>query len=359
VEELGLPEEVVLIMVESYIAGHGEKCQFRSLDKLALKWAEEEIVTEELANERAMCESEAWKTCEKVLNRFSLRRKPTMDEVNMARKWLEEWKLSPAAVMTACTETVNARNPSFGYLDGILKRLSGVTSGAEMADTLEEKRRVDDAIKQLHEELGMRNVSPSTVEQEKYRKYLAAGFAPETILRVARELAEKMKAPDMQRLDEALTKFIERGQITMEDVESHLEREESLREQVALVFEKCGLVKKVTATDVGQLEDWLKLANMDVILYAAECARGKALPTGYITKLLTDWKKLDLTTAELAKKHYEAGRPAAAAQQTASRPAVTPNALNFHQRTYQEGELDYLFDKMNKYDTEDDGHDAQ
>ncbi len=359
VEDLKLPEEVVLIMAESYVAGHGEKCQFKALDRLALKWAEEEITTVEQAQERVMCESDAWKTCEKVLKRFSLRRKPTMDEVTMARKWLEEWKLSPAAVMTACTETVNARNPSFGYLDGILKRLSGVTSGAEMADTLEEKRRVDDAIKQLHEELGMRNVSPNPAEQEKYRKYLAAGFAPETILRVARELAEKMKAPDMQRLDEALTKFIERGQISMEDVESHLEREEALREQVALVFEKCGLVKKVTSTDVGQLEDWLKLADMDVIYYAAECARGKALPTGYITKLLNDWKKLDLKTVELAKKHHEAGRPAAAAQQTASRPAVTPNALNFHQRTYQEGELDYLFDKMNKYDTEDDGHDAQ
>jgi len=357
IEDLHLPEAVVLILVESYISLHGSKFQFKKLDKLAVQWAEEGVVTEALAQERVLLETEAGKLAERVLKRLSIFRKPTRDEALTAKKWLEEWKLTPNAVMAACTETLNGRNPSIGYLDGILKRNVSVISGADMASHLEESHRIDDAIKQLHDELGLRNVSPMAGEQEKYRKYLAAGFDPETILRVAKEVASTLRAPDMQRLDEALTGFMERGQLTLEAVEAHLEQQKSLREQVSQVYKACNLVKKITAADAAQLQDWLRLATFEVVMYAAECARGKALPTGFITKLLTDWKKLDLTTVELAKKHHEAGKPAAA--QTGTRQTPTPNALNFQQRTYQEGELDYLFDKMNKYDTEEDEHDAK
>lgn len=357
VEDLHLPESVVLIMVESYIASHGAKCQFKSLNKLALKWAEEEIFTEEQAREKALCESDAWKLCERVLKRLSIFRKPTKDETAMARKWLEEWKLSPNAVMAACTETINARNPSFGYLDGILKRHTNITSAAEMAESLEQQGKIHDAIKELHETLGIAFVAPKPEEIRSYRNYLEAGFAPETILRVARELAETMKAPDMQWLNEALTKFMERNQTALEEIEAHFAQQKILREQAAEIYTACNLVKKITAADVAQLEDWLKLAPIDVIRYAAECARGKALPTGYITKLLNDWKKLDLTTVELARKHMETGRPAA--RQTAAKTQTTPNALSFQQRSYQEGELDYLFDRMNKYDAEEDSNDAQ
>lgn len=355
VEELKLPEAVVLIMVENYVAGHGVRCQFKSIAQTAARWAQEQIVTVELAREQALRESDTWKLCERILKRFSLRRKPTEDEVVMARKWLTEWELSVADVMAACTETVNARNPSFGYLDGILKRLTAATGGSELAGRLEEQKQIDDAIKRLHEELNQRNLPPSTSEQERYRRYLAAGFEPDTILRVARELAETMKSPDMQKLDEALTRFMERGQISRGDVETHLERQKALREQMTQVLRTCGLAeKRVTASDVALLEDWMKLADMDVILYAAECARGKTLPTNYIGKLLTDWKKLDLTSVALAKQHYEAGRPTAPGAQT-----VKPHAHNFQERTYQEGELDYLFDKMSKYDAEDEQNDAQ
>ncbi len=353
VEDLHLPEEVVLIMVEAYVASHGAKCRFDSLGKLALKWAEEEIFTEEQAREMALRESDAWKLCLQVFKQLTIARKPTKAEVEMAQKWLEEWKLSPKAVLAACKETVNARNPNMGYLDGILKRHTNVTSGAEMEESLEQQNRMFEAVKALHEALGIGFNQPTPDEIKSYRNYLEAGFAPETILRVARELKETMKSPDMQWLDEALAKFIERNQTALEEIEAHFARQKSLREQVAEIYSACNLVKKITAADVAQLEDWLNLAPMEVVRYAAECARGKALPTGFITKLLTDWKKLDLTTVELARKHYESGRPAAS-QPAAQKPQTTPNALNFQQRTYQEGELDYLFDRMNKYDAEED-----
>ena len=59
VEELHLPEEVVLIMVEHFIATKGRSFQFRQLNKTALQWAEKGVNTVEAANDMIMRDSAA------------------------------------------------------------------------------------------------------------------------------------------------------------------------------------------------------------------------------------------------------------------------------------------------------------
>ena len=357
IEDLGLPEEVVLIMVNAHVSSHGQKCQFKSLDNLAMKWAKKEIFTPEQAREEALKETDTWKLCTQVLKQMNIPRNPTKDEFDLAKKWLEEWKLSPKAVITACKETVKAINPSFGYLDTILKRNTDITSGAEMADALKENEATREAIKAIKEAMGLPASRPTPEEQENYIIFLSAGFEPETILRVAAYLAQK-KPRSTELLFEYLEDFRKRGQLTSADIAAYLSHKKELRKLTRETYKIFGEEGEIHDRSTAQMEDWLKLASIEVIQYAAECARGKALPTGYITKLLNEWKKLDLTTVELAKRHMEAGRPAA--PQTGAKPQQpTPNALNFQQRAYQEGELDYLFDKMNKYDDEEENHDAQ
>ena len=355
VEDLHLPEKVVLMMVESYIEGHGQKCQFKSLDKVAMKWAEEEIFTEELAREKILCESAAWKLCEQVLKQFSLHRKPTKAELETADKWLNEWNLSPKAVVAACRETVNARNPNFGYLDGILKRYTNITSGVEMSDSIEQQGKIHEALKEIKKSMGLSSILPTPDEQELYRSYLEAGFLPETVLRVAAYLAQK-KPRSTELLFDYLEDFRRRGQITSEEIAKYLSLKKELRKQTREVYMLLGKDGEIYDTDIAQLEDWLKLASLELIQYAAECSRGKQVPTTYITKLLKDWKKLDLTTLELVKRHMESSHPVAPASQATDRP--TPTALNYPQRTYQEGELDYIFTDLSQY-MEDNKNDAQ
>ena len=123
----------------------------------------------------------------------------------------------------------------------------------------------------------------------------------------------------------------------------------------------CGLDRRVNNMDVSQLEEWLRDYSLDLILYAAECAYGKKLPLPYAGKLLENWKKLDVTTVELARRNHEEGRPAPEEKSKTNAPAraaATPNALNFRQRTYQEGELDHVFTDLTAY-MEDKKNDAQ
>lgn len=61
----------------------------------------------------------------RVARQFNLRRDPTVDETTLAERWVNEMKLTEADVLAACAETVRARNPSFAYLDSILRRHAG------------------------------------------------------------------------------------------------------------------------------------------------------------------------------------------------------------------------------------------
>ena len=332
VEELHLPEEVVLIMVEHFIATKGRSFQFRQLNKTALQWAEKGVNTVEAANDMIMRDSAAYKTAEKVVRQFNLRRAPTLDEVALARKWLEEYGMDEAAVLVACRETVKGRNPSFGYLDGILSRNHTARSSQDMAGPLDEKKRREDAVKALHDALGIRQMAPTPGELESYQNYLAAGFEPGAVLCVAKGMGGSGRY-DMEDLERQMTRFVEKGLFTEAEITAYMDQQKLLREQAARVYEVSGQDSRVTAASTAQMEEWLGMASFPVILYAAECARGTKLPVQYISKLLREWKKAGIDTVEAAKRQHGAVQPAGGA------PKSTPTSMQYDQRAYTPEEL--------------------
>lgn len=347
VEDLHLPEEVVLIMVEHFIASKGRSFQFRQLNKTALQWAEKGVNTVQAANDMIMHDTAAYKMAEKVVRQFNMRRAPTLDEVALSRKWLEEYGMDEAAVLVACRETVKGRNPSFGYLDGILSRNHTARSSQDMAGRLDEKKRREEAVKALHEALGIRQMAPTPGELEAYQKYMAAGFEPGAVLCVARGMGGSGRY-DMEDLDRQMSRFVERGLLTEAEITAYMDQQKLLREQAARVYEVSGQDSRVTSASTAQMEEWLAMASFPVILYAAECARGTKLPVQYISKLLREWKKADITTVEEAKRQH--GMPAASAAAT-QKP--TPTAMQYDQRVYSDEELRALTAFM------EDDHDAK
>jgi len=351
VEDLHLPEEVVLIMVEHFIAGKGRSFQFKQLDKLAVQWAGQGINTPEAALDMTARDSAAYKTAQKVLDRFNLRRAPTKEETAMARKWLEEWRLTEDAVIVACRETVKGRNPSFGYLDGILARNQTARTSGDMSGQLDEKERLREAVKAMHAALGLGQMAPTPDEIDAYRNYIEGGFEPEAVLRVAREMGGSGRYT-MEDLDRQLARFVERGLRTEMQVGEYLDQQRLLREQAARVYEKSGQEGRVNAASAAQMEEWLNLASFPLVLFAAECARGTKLPLQYITKLLREWKKADITTIEEARRQRDAVRGASSSK----RP--TPAALQYEQRQYTQEQLNALSSAdLEKY-MEEDKHDA-
>lgn len=56
-----------------------------------------------------------------ILRRLGKYHNPTVSQEEIYHKWAREWKFSHEMIVLASDKTINANNPSFGYIDAILK----------------------------------------------------------------------------------------------------------------------------------------------------------------------------------------------------------------------------------------------
>ncbi len=319
IEDMGLPEEVVLIMVESYVKRHGRSSKFKSIARQAAQWAQDGILTIDQAKQAAIRDSAAYLTAQKVLKQFNLRRQPTVDEVNLATKWTDEWKLSEEDIIAACAETVKGRNPSFAYLDGILK-------GRDNNGSF-------DAIKALHKALGITQVTPTPKEQDDYQNFLIAGFTPEALQFDAEAMGALGKRYTMDDFQHQIESLCERGLTSVEDIKANNERQKAVKKQL---FELNTLIGGDKPIAQSLLEEWLAGASIELITCAAQIARGTRTPAHYISGLLRKWQAEGITTPEEARSRMN--RPA----QTES--SAVPQALQYLHHEYTAEELDAIID---------------
>ena len=346
VEDMRLPEEVVLIMVGDAVEKKGQKLRFNLLNKTALEWAEKGIRTPKTAREYVARQSQAAVTAGKVLKQFGLQRQPTLDEVALARKWTETWRFTDGDIIAACRETTKARNPSFAYLDTILERNRprSEADGAKPApidldSRLRDTEAIRDAVKALYAALRHGGAVPSADDEAAYRSYLAAGFEPEAILHLAEAMGrERPEGYGMDRFNDQMAELLKKGLLTDTAMVVYLDRQTALRRQAEKIFQTCDYRSNVSAASAAQMEAWLDLAPYELILYAAERARGTRLPLQYITKLLREWKKAGVSTVDAAK----AASPAAAA---AAQAKVNP-ALQYSQRDYTAAEANDVYTSL-------------
>jgi DnaD/phage-associated family protein len=58
-----------------------------------------------------------------VLKYLGIHRPPTKAELELYRKWHNQWDFSLNAILQACKETTKTSSPNLGYLDKILENL--------------------------------------------------------------------------------------------------------------------------------------------------------------------------------------------------------------------------------------------
>lgn len=344
VTELGYSQEAALRLVEYELSKSKSRKRnvantFRRLDKTAVEWAGRGIRT--LADvERAISHDEGvYQAALAVVRQFSLRRQPTADEIAFAGKWLQEWNFTQEEIIAACAETVKTANPSFAYLDAILKnRRSGDGAGR-------------DGLKRVLGELGVRApITPAW--QKSYQAMLEAGFDPKTIELAAVQIAAKNRHR-FEDLEWIVGRWGELGLFTPEAAESYIAQNRALAGQMRRLFARCGADRRPNLGDLQQLEAWKAALPDEVLDFAAECARGKKEPVSYMNRLIAEWQKVGVQTVEEARARNTAAL-AAAREAGAGSPAngsPAPAALNYAQRDYKDEDFgdDFFFDVVKEY----------
>ena len=121
-DDFGLPCDVIVMLLQ-YAASIG-KANMRYIEKTAMNWADEEILTHEKAEEKLQRLTErrrAWGTVEQAVG--MPHRAPSTREEAFADAWVTQWKFSPDMIREAYDRAVDATGKfSASYMNRILER---------------------------------------------------------------------------------------------------------------------------------------------------------------------------------------------------------------------------------------------
>ena len=328
VQELGLPQGVVLMLLSHCIATRGIGFTFKYAEKLATVLREEGIAAEEDAEKYFNHDKLTRDGTKAVLRRFGLRRSPTEDELDLYRKWVGEWDFSHDDIQNACQETVKASNPSFAYLNGILEGLRRRgTKGAPVREQLEKETELMTLTRETLNALGVR-INPVAVQNA----YIALlDQYPHGMILLAAEAVGR-KGGKFEDLPIALQAWYARGIDDESKARAYLDKLSAQLPLIKRIMDACGQEGSPGDKDRAFIDDWLAVFAPDLILHAAAQARSARQKFFYIDRVLKTWKEKGIQTVEEAMKE----QPVSASQ----RPSREVGAHRYDQRQYTEEQLE-------------------
>ena len=310
VEQLGLPGEVVLLLVQHLVTTRGVNFSFKAAQKVALEMKERNVVKLEDAEQFFARSQAAWDGTQKVLRRMSKYRPPTVDEIDLYLKWTQEWGFAPKAIETACVEMTGG-DPSFKYLDSILRGIherSGRSeiSAVQLEKQLNREKEEGADIREVLNAAGLKLSANHPAMQESYRNMLSM-VSHDALVLAAREISRSKKNQSLQRLEELVEKWHQKGIRSAEDVKQYLALVKKQNAFITKIFGVMGAELTPSPADRELLTRWRQdwaFAD-DVLLEAAEYARGKTVPMAFLNKVLESFHKKGVTTVEAARQAHE------------------------------------------------------
>ena len=304
---LELPEEVVLMLLQTEMKQSGGRVSIRIADKRAAEWARSGIRTVEDVERVVLLGREREQQLRRLLSRLGQRRAPSDDEKEMYRKWLDDWKFTPEAVQEACRETTKG-TPTMAYLDGILKRqhLSGRHEAAELEEGMSEEKRRRDFARRVFAGLGRTGLTPSDEDLAMIGAWRETGASEELILLAVSTAHRRAGGGSLEDVGGVLDRWRTKGLTTAEAVQSETERVRALNAVLRGLYEAAGLEKRPSAADREQLSAWRALGHSDeLILLAAGYAKKRPSPMAAMERILTDWRRAGITEPEAARQEHE------------------------------------------------------
>ena len=200
VREVGLSQEAVLMLLQHCMVQRGARFSFKTAEKIAVTMKEAGVTGAEDTDLFLQHSQTVHDGARKVLSRMGKKRPVTEDELALYEKWTGEWGFEPQAVLDACRETTGG-DPSFKYLDGILKRLhtqADARTGDALSRKLDQEEEEREKACEVFSRLGLKLSGPAAVTT--YRSLLETQphgvllLAADECLRLSKNKLDDMKA---------------------------------------------------------------------------------------------------------------------------------------------------------------------
>lgn len=302
------PEEVVLMLLRFEMQKSKGRFSFKIADKTAQDWAHRGVRTIEDVERLVLIDDARKASLKKLLSRLGLKHEPSEDEKKLYNKWIDEWGFEEEAVQEACRETLKGV-PMMAYLDGILLRQHQMGRHTlwelRKGITLEKTER--DFGRAVFASLGRVGVTPSVEDSAMIDSWQQMGFTQEMVLMAAHEVHAR-GAGSLEDIDAKLTAWKKQGFTAPEQVSAARMRVKALNEQLREVYAAAGIEKRVNQPDRDLLTRWMGEMgmSMELVLLAAEFARGAGSPMKTADRILADWHRAGIRDAQAARAEHDA-----------------------------------------------------
>lgn len=303
VEELHLPADVVLRLLEHLVATRGRSASLQQLKPLALQMAEEKIATVEDA-EAILSQDELLRDgARKVLRRMGKRRAPSEDELKLYRQWITEWGFDLDAILAACAETTSG-DPSFKYLNGILERHheaygGAPTTGAQMDRRMRDEKDAVAPLKALLKVLNLPGVKVNEGTRAVYAE-MRALYPDDIILMAGRECARHgLTFDDVMK---TLLVWKRQGLATAEEIAASIRQVNEQNAFVQTLFDLWGVRGRPAPGDRAWVQKWLGEWGLseEMVTACAAYAAGTNRPMPYLNRVLEVLRAQGVTTPDAA-----------------------------------------------------------
>jgi len=162
IEIFGMNEDTAVMLVCHCMDMKGVKVSIQYMDKAARTWADEGILTPDLADQRIRMETELNSGAKAIYHRWRKSGRPTEDELELYRKWTEDWGMTQEEIMAACPAMTAADKPTFAYLNSILENMR---SGGGVHEYNSAQNAAEEIARQMYIRAGIQGV-PSRKEKD-------------------------------------------------------------------------------------------------------------------------------------------------------------------------------------------------
>mgnify|MGYP000630997970 CR=1 FL=1 len=348
IENLHLPEEVVLMMIRFYLTSKGPKISINYLDKVATAWADDKINTLQKAEEYIEKHEAIYSNARAVLKYLGIHRAPSRPELELARKWVYEWGFNREALIAACKDTAKVQHPTFNYLDQVLARhhQAGAKDPVSIEKAVEDRTKQVAGIKETVRRLRMRRASYTQGEEEMYSHWTGEmEFSQEMILLACDQCVRTHDSPGFDDLGRTLTQWTAAGVDTAKKAAARLDKHRQQDDELALVLNRAGEQRSLRPVDRRAYAMWTEKWDLpfEMILQAAEYALNAKEKIPFIHKILDNWRKDGIETLSAAKQDHERRQSRVSAiNETAAAKKI--GFGDFTEREYTDEELEQLID---------------
>lgn len=340
VEQMHLPPDVVIAMMRHMVQKHGKNVSMKKAEQMAMRLADEKVQTVEEAQEIFRRDQTVWSGSKKVLEKLGLRRYPTEPEQTMYSKWLVEWQFTPDAILRAVDETIKSSNPSFAYIDGILKRLyeqGNISTEKDVETSFRQTAENAMPVKEMLRLLGNRALSVNDITIASYKGFRV--LYPDSVILLAASQCAKEGARGLDDVMDRLMAWKNRGLKDLSEINEYLRQIDEQNEFLIVLYQAMQLDEKAkpNAADRALVKQWTeewRFAQM-FVLGCAPWAAGKKSPMAYLNKMLKIFRGKGITTMEAAKAERERfeQQPSQSTAPAARAPKVV-GEQQYTQRTY-------------------------